>query len=81
VPGSGPLAKESVCGRYRREVVEGCGCGRERAHRRDEAVVGSGRGRSLREETVRLGGRTGHGCHSGPLAEYRAVYCVVVRTR
>jgi hypothetical protein len=75
------LGKESVCDRCRREVVEGSECGRERARRHDEAVVGSGRGRSLREENVRLGGRTGHGCHSGPLAEYRAVYCVAVRTR
>jgi hypothetical protein len=70
----------SVCGRYRREV-EGSEYGHERARRRDEAAVESGRGRSLREEIVRLGGRTGRGCHSGPLAGCRAVYCVVVRTR
>jgi hypothetical protein len=71
--------KGSVCGRCRREVEEGYEYGRERERRHDEVVVGNGRGRSLREEIVRLGGRTGHGCHSGPLAECRAVYCVVVR--
>ena len=62
-------------------VVEDCGYDREQARRHGEAAVESGRGRSLREETVRLGGKTGHGCHSGPLAECRAVCCFVVRTR
>jgi hypothetical protein len=80
VPRIGPSAKENVCGRYHREV-EGSEYGHEQARRRDEVAAGSGRrGRSLREESVRLGGRTGHGCHSGPLVGCRAVYCVVVRT-
>lgn len=74
------MAKESVCGRYRREV-EGFEYGHERARRHDEAVVESGHGRSLREGSVRLGDRTGHGCHSGPLAGCRAVCCIVVRIR
>ena len=54
------MVKESVCGKNRREVVEGCAYGHERVRRHDEAVVGSGRGRSLREETVRLGGPVHH---------------------
>lgn len=46
-----------------------------------EEAVASERGRSLREESGRRDGRTGHGCRSGPLAGCRGVCNVVVSFR
>jgi hypothetical protein len=79
VPDTCLWAKVNVCGRYLREE-EGCGCVHELAHRRDEQAAGSGRGRNLREESVLLGGTTGHGYRSGPQAGCQAVCFVVVST-
>lgn len=67
----------SVCGRCRREVA-GYGCVHERGRKHGEEAVASERGRSLREESGRRDGRTGHDCRSGPLAGCLGVCDVVV---
>lgn len=67
----------SVCGRCRREAA-GYDYVHERGRRHGEEAVASVRGRSLREESGRLDGRTGHGCRSGPLAGCLGVCSVMV---